>query len=237
MNTTLRSALLSGCLALASLAPVSDAGALVVGGFESAPLSGWYASPGTIAGVTTSYTQYGGELTWTATEGSSFAYIRPTYVSPVSGRFSLVSDVFTLSAASNLSFDLFLDPADEWGSPRRAMVHLVRADLTAGGDDEELVFTRGYSDASLLSDGWTHVSHRIAGAGQYRVAFSISGDETGLPWSRTAKSYMGFDDVRVDPDTQSPPIPEPGTLALLAAGLAGSGLMGGGLRLRRRNRT
>jgi len=224
-----KNALVAVAALIAIVAASADAGAVVVGGFESAYLSSWYASSAVVAGSTESYQAYDGATSWLPTEGNRFGYIRPTAVSPSTGRFSLVSELFTLAAGDEVSFDLFVDPANELGSDRRAMALLLAEDRVANGAGEMLIYSRHFSDNLSDADGWEHVSTRIADAGSYRLEFAISGDEVGTPFARRPVSLMGFDDVRITPDT--PPVPEPGTL-----GLMGSALLMAPMWLARRRR-
>lgn len=217
---TLRS--LVFCIALAA-GPAAHANLLVNGSFEEgafvnqgnqtmSPSVGSTVIPGwTVITDATAWINAGNPFGLTASDGSRFLDL--TNYSAGAPYAGLSQTFATLAGATyTLSFDL--GGSNAWGRPDG---------LIASAAGMSQVFTTGPASVTTPNNDWYQES----------MTFTASGATTTLTLQGSAGfNYIGLDNVVVEllsapgtPPDPVPAIPEPGTWALMAAGLVALGLL------------
>ncbi|MEW5687869.1 MAG: PEPxxWA-CTERM sorting domain-containing protein [Pseudomonadota bacterium] len=208
--------LLAG-LCAAAIAPAAHAATLVNAGFETGSLSGWTWSSGYVDVVTEATDAVGEPLgrSYDPTEGDYFAQLT---ANDVEDEYAILSQAFTLTSLSRLSFSAAFLAFDYDGYNDDAFVRIVSADGT------RVLFEKSVADVGDYgSTPWAAFTSDLLGAGDY--VFEAGVRNRGGPGPDYSSKLL-LDDVKI-----SAAVPEPATWALMLTGFAGLGLA-----LRRRPR-
>lgn len=215
---TLKSLILGGALAAALSLP-AQAASLLNAGFESGDLSGWTFTSGLVDVATEAQddlfgTVFGADL-YTAPEGGYFALL----TAGDEGVDTLMSQAFTLSTTSTLSFDAAFLARDYDEYDDFAFVRLVNKTTnqttTLFSSSVGVVGNQGHTL-------WQRFTSEPLLAGDYVLEAGVTNVLAGGP---DYSSQLLIDGVSIA-------VPEPAQWALM---LTGFGAIGGALRLRRRS--
>lgn len=212
---------LLGCALAAAVALPVQAASLVNQGFETGDLSGWSYSPGYVDIVTDTddaiVTPPSGEH-FTATEGSYFAQVT---AGPDAGFYATLSQTFTLSAASFLSFDAAFLAFDYLPYDDDAYVRVYSVSTN------EVMFA---SSVSAVGDqghtSWAHFTSSLLGSGSYVLEAGVRNIDDADP---TYSSRLLLDGVSIAAGPGGG-VPEPASWAMMIFGFGGVGAI---LRRRR----
>lgn len=208
--------LLAG-LCAAAIAPAAHAATLVNASFESGTLSGWTASAGYVEVVTEAVDAVGEPFgrSYDPTDGDYFAQLT---AGEVEDEYSILSQAFTLTSLSQLSFSAAFLSFDYDGYDDDAFVRIVSA------DGARVLFERSVADVGDFgSTAWASFTSGKLAAGDY--VFEAGVRNRGAPGPDYSSKLL-LDDIAIS----AAAVPEPGTWALM---LAGFGTLGVALRRRR----
>jgi hypothetical protein len=176
-------------------------------GVGSTVISGW-----TVITDATAWINAGNPFGLAASDGSRFLDL--TNYS-AGAPFAGVSQTFATMAGATYTLGFDLGGSNAWGRPDA---------LIASAAGSSAIFTTGPASATMPNNDWYHES----------MTFTASGPTTTLTLQgSTGFNYIGLDNVSVEllssagPGTPDPvpAIPEPGTWALMVAGLAALGFV------------
>lgn len=206
-----------GCALAAALALPVQAATLTNAGFETGDLSGWDFSAGFVEVVTEAddaiVTPPFGEH-FTATEGDYFARL---IAGEESGVYTTLSQAFTLSAPSRLSFDAAFLAFDYFPYDDDGYVQITSTSTS------QIVFASSVSAVGDLGHtSWAHFTSGVLGSGDYVLEAGVRNIDDPDP---TYSSQLLLDNISI-----SAAIPEPATWALMIVGFGSAGAV---LRRRR----
>ena len=162
---------------------------------------GWLQNNQSTAGGTTGWFQ-GDQSKFTAKSGADNSYIAANYNSSVSGGILdnlLETPIFSTSGGVIVSFFVKGDILDPYFDQ-----------LAFGFIDASGAFTKALAYSTIATGDWLQYTVTMAAtAGTARFAFDYTGMDDNA-------NYLGLDSVTVQ-------VPEPGSIAILAAGLIGLG--------------
>lgn len=209
---TLKSLMLGASLSLAMTAP-GHADGLANSGFDGGDLSGWTSGPGVVVVTEASdaivVPPYG--ETFTATGGQYFAQLT---AGPLEGEYTMLSQAFSLTGESLLSFDAAFLAFDymDYNDDAYVRIRSLSGDIDAFLSSVSAVGDQGHTP-------WTHFVSGPLAIGNY--VFEAGVRNIGDP-DPAYSSRLLLDSIAIAP-TGSSAVPEPESWILMILGFGGLG--------------
>lgn len=188
----------------------AQAGVVLTEGFDNVgTLAGWTLTNASTPAVGDAFRQ-GNSAVFTSQTGADNSFISASFVSSTDGGIVnnwLITPVFSAVYGATVTFWLKGDILDNYTDA-----------ITYGFSDGSTALTSFVTGAAVTATGvWTQITATLA-AGSANTYFGINyaGADAGL-------NYIGLDTLVITANDATGDVPEPASLAILAAGLIGMG--------------
>jgi hypothetical protein len=194
----------AAAVAVAAGATPARAG-FINGGFETGDFTGWTVNIPALASVESNVAKIAESGSYSATEGTNFAYLN---TGGGVGVYTIISQSFSVNAGTQLDFDVFFDAGDYLPFNDNGYANLVDANTNA------VVATLWTSSVAAVGDygstPWTHVTTNVAAAGTYKLELGVTNVGDNI-----LTSAIGVDNVNS--------VPAPAGALLFGVGLVSLG--------------
>jgi hypothetical protein len=214
-----------------------QAAPILIEGFDNvAALAGWVQTNNSTPPTSTAWFQ-GNPGVFPAQAGAADSYIAANFLNAADGGTIsnwLILPEMTLTNGDTLSFfarsdGLFADRLEVRFSASGASTDVGATEASVGDFTSLLLAINGPLLPGGFPEQWAQFAATLSGLGgptSGRFAFRYN-----VPDSSVNANYIGLDSVVVDSSVNTAPVPEPGTLTLLGAALAGLATRGRRRRL------